>query len=396
MLESQLLQLESAPTDLLWEAQGDLFIASADGGLSVLKGVSAKSTSLKKKTEEAVPEVSGNNEAAITEENSPQPKAQVPTSGYTSAEEDTLFTEALEDAEKTKSGTLTETAATEGESDDEGENELVTTPVADKKKPSPQSQLADDDDSDDDIAFSQNPSAAAKKSLVLDEAEDDEDEFESPVASRQTQQASSQGDADNDSDMAGSGNDNGPDSDDEDSQMSEIYEAHAPGVASTLVNMPKPQAAFAPSSTPLELPHRYLCWNHLGSAAWHPSTHTKGTVEIQFTAGATRRPVSFADNLGFILGSIGEDGAIFATDLAQNEDDDEDDEIDNLGLRGMNATKAVLKKKKNGQATGSTLYFNRFDTIGLVRDKDWYITLPQGERALGCASGAGWAAVMTR
>ena len=54
------------------------------------------------------------------------------------------------------------------------------------------------------------------------------------------------------------------------------------------------------------------------------------------------------------------------------------------------------KKRKDGKPTGSSIFFYRFETFGNIREKDWYITLPDGERVLGTASGEGWAAAMTK
>ena len=42
------------------------------------------------------------------------------------------------------------------------------------------------------------------------------------------------------------------------------------------------------------------------------------------------------------------------------------------------------------------MYFHRFETFGRNADKDWVMALPDGERVLGCATGGGWGAVITR
>lgn len=168
-------------------------------------------------------------------------------------------------------------------------------------------------------------------------------------------------------------------------------------------SLPEPQAAFAPSSTPLDLDRRYLCWNHIGSVTLFQGGETgRRKVDINFTDSAFRRPIAFTDTLGFILGSMGDDGAMFATDLAEDDDlEDDDDVMEGLSLSAK--TKAALKKsqkqrmrKNSGRRhTGSTIYFHRFETFGNIREKDWTLTLPDGERVLGCASGSGWAAAIT-
>jgi Minichromosome loss protein, Mcl1, middle region len=101
---------------------------------------------------------------------------------------------------------------------------------------------------------------------------------------------------------------------------------------------------------------------------------------------------------------LGDDGAIFATDVSHDEDDsDDDDVIEGLSLSAQ--TKAALKKSQKQRirkgssgrnSLGSNIYFHRFKTFAHQRDKDWYLTLPDGEHVLGCACGSGWAAVATR
>eukprot|EP00978_Attheya_sp_CCMP212_P030520 scaffold112485_cov46-Attheya_sp.AAC.1 len=163
----------------------------------------------------------------------------------------------------------------------------------------------------------------------------------------------------------------------------------------------EPQPAFAPSSTPLDLTRRILCWNHVGTCTLLKDGATN-SIDIQFVDSAFRKPISFTDNMGFIMGSLGDDGAIFASDLAhenENDDDDDDEFADNLYM--SERTKSILKRsrrKKNQDTSkpkGSSIYFNRFETFGAFKEKDWYITLPDGELVVGCACGAGWAAAVT-
>lgn len=157
-----------------------------------------------------------------------------------------------------------------------------------------------------------------------------------------------------------------------------------------------PQAAFSPSSTPLDLARRFLCWNHIGVLTLLHGDD-RNTVDITFTDSAYKRPISFTDNMNFILGSLGEDGGIFATDLQLDDDDDASvDGLDGLNM-SENTRRAVLKSQKKGgsKATGSTIFFYRYTSIGSLREKDWYLNLPVGERVWGAATGEGWAAVST-
>jgi Minichromosome loss protein, Mcl1, middle region len=166
-------------------------------------------------------------------------------------------------------------------------------------------------------------------------------------------------------------------------------------------NLPEPQAPFGVSATPLDLTRRYLCWNNVGSITLFRGgdevASTRNAIEINFTDTLSHRNISFTDNLGFILGSLGEDGAIFATDLAGDNDDD--DGVDYMQGMSSKIKEAIKKEKRSSQdckPTGSTLYFNRFETFASIRDKDWVLTLPTGERAVGCSSGEGWVAAITR
>lgn len=174
------------------------------------------------------------------------------------------------------------------------------------------------------------------------------------------------------------------------------------------IALPEPQPAFAPSSTPLELTRRYMCWNHIGAITLLQGElgMSRSNVDIDFTDSAFHRPLSFTDNMGFILGSLGEDGGIFATDVTDDDDLDvnDDDDLGDVVNNMSEATKAAVKRSQRNRmskdgglkATGSSIYFHRFETFGALRDKDWYLTLPAGERAMGCACGEGWGAVVTR
>jgi len=115
-------------------------------------------------------------------------------------------------------------------------------------------------------------------------------------------------------------------------------------------------------------------------------------VDIAFheTAGLVaggRRPVTFTDNLGFIVGTLGEEGGMFATDLAENDDDDyyggeNEDDFAGLGVMSAIARKAMRRSRKakrkagGGGARGSSVYFYRFETFGRNADMDWVMALP--------------------
>lgn len=246
-----------------------------------------------------------------------------------------------------------------------------------------------DDLDDDDVDFTHQPT---KNPFIDDEAADDEDDDH---VSNSNQQAG--GDVEYDSDSSPTRAKEYDDDDDaEDMEYGDYPLQQAPVVFGS--KMPKPQAPFGPSATPIDLAHRILCWNHVGTAVWHRGEDdVRDSVDITFTDSAFSRPTRFTDTVGFILGSLGEDGGIFCTDVAHSDDHDDPDnqEVADVvaGFR-LDVTKATLRKKKSG--AGSTIYFHRFESLGSLRDKDWYLTLPDGERAVGCATGEGWAAVITR
>ena len=114
-------------------------------------------------------------------------------------------------------------------------------------------------------------------------------------------------------------------------------------------------------------------------------------VDIAFheTAGLAaggRRPVTFTDNLGFIVGTLGEEGGMFATDLAEDDDEyyngEDDDDFAGLGVMSAIARKAMRRSRKakrkagGGGAGGSSIYFYRFETFGRNADKDSVMALP--------------------
>ena len=101
--------------------------------------------------------------------------------------------------------------------------------------------------------------------------------------------------------------------------------------------------------------------------------------------------MTFADNNHFIIGCLGDDGALLASDVVEEEEDVELDGLD-MSEHTKSLVRRSMKKKAN---TGSVLYFYRYETFGLAKDKDWYITLPDAEKAVICASGRGWSAIAT-
>lgn len=237
---------------------------------------------------------------------------------------------------------------------------LETQPPMPKRRLNSKVKAQGGDDVLDFDAMNQNPVGKSKNMFVDDDADsDDEAEDASFIDENATGVK----------DEFRAGFDKSFDDEDEKSSTFDVSKY------SSFLRQPPPeppQEAFAPSSTPvnMEQPNmrRILCWNHIGViTSRRDEVHEEqNCVDINLndaTLGGTRH---FMDSFGLDQGSLGEDGAIFAT------------------YNGVS------------DFEGSKVFFYRFDTIGPVKRKDWSATLPAGENALGCACGEGWAAVVTR
>jgi chromosome transmission fidelity protein 4 len=252
---------------------------------------------------------------------------------------------------------------------------------------------AGDASDDDDIDFEDSETKVKKKSASFVDDEADEDDNDGPSAEP--------------ADLADALLDQEEENVDDASEDDPAFDAPHRSNRS-LIMLPEPQPAFSPSSTPLDLPRRIMCWNHIGTITLLRGDDdvARNTIAIDFTDSGFMRPITFTDNLDFIIGSLGEDGAFFATDLADDHDDALDDDVDEIvhGLKMSDKTKAALrksqkqrmKKRKEGfKSSGSSVYFHRFETFGKLSNKDWVVALPDGELAMGCATGEGWAACIT-
>ena len=115
-------------------------------------------------------------------------------------------------------------------------------------------------------------------------------------------------------------------------------------------------------------------------------------IAFQETAGLAaggRRPVTFTDKLGIIVGTLSEEGGMFATNLAEDDnnnyyDGENEDDFAGLGVMSAFARKAMRRSRKakrkagGGSAEGSSVYFYRFETFGRNAGKDWVMALPDG------------------
>ncbi|KAL3912567.1 MAG: hypothetical protein SGARI_001088 [Bacillariaceae sp.] len=258
----------------------------------------------------------------------------------------------------------------------------------------------DDDDDDDDIDFGGSSEAKASKGVrfVDDEADEDDDKDDDAEGKK----------ADNDTTGSLSSPANDEMMDDDYTKSSSDHRIESSYFnSSRYVRKVEPQEAFSPSETnPTnedEL-RRFLCWNHIGCATLLEGEDDVNTIDIHFTDAAFKRSISFSDDVGLVLGSIGEDGGIFASGLQDNVDDDNGTDIDGLDDLNMSErTKEAVRRdrKKSGKGDGdsepkgSQVLFWKFDSIEAKRNNTWSLNLPDGEEALGVACGEGWSAVMT-
>jgi len=292
------------------------------------------------------------------------------------------------------------------------EDALDTSSSPSKKETSKNDQTSSPEKNDDDVSILKSMKKDSEASKFIDdEAEDGDDDedaeiqYDDVIAKEPTNAEESNGD---------NADDNNKDKIDEDMDMFDtnndpLDDMEAPAAAAAYTNNIPLQPAFAPSSTPLTEPRRILCWNHVGvitlrsEESEENETNGLNLVDITFheTAGLAggRRPASFTDNMGFIVGTLGDEGAMFASDLQEEEEDEDEEDDFGLGLMSDVARKAMRRSRKKSSSTnsgGSQIYYYRFETFGRSSDKDWVMALPDGERAMGVATGDGFGAVITR
>lgn len=136
------------------------------------------------------------------------------------------------------------------------------------------------------------------------------------------------------------------------------------------------QEPFQPSSTANDAKmRRYLVWNSVGYIRLdEDAAEEQNRIEINFTdRGGRNKGFSFPDKLGFRIGSLSDEGAFFATDIEEVDEDD-----------------ANYK-----DPAGSKLFYSAFPGHLNGANESFYLDLKQAEKALCVAVGAGWAAVAT-
>lgn len=139
-------------------------------------------------------------------------------------------------------------------------------------------------------------------------------------------------------------------------------------------NQTKIQSSFQPSSTRIDdKSRRYLVWNQVGNITLREDP-LENRVEIRFTNTATNKNETFPDRLGFVMGTLGEDGAAFAS---PPED--------------VDPNKEVLHRK------GSVLLYHAFSGAHHLQgiNETFRVTLGDGESIQALAVGKGFVAAAT-
>lgn len=153
---------------------------------------------------------------------------------------------------------------------------------------------------------------------------------------------------------------------------------------------PKFQSPFMPSSTKLdEKGRRYLVWNCVGNITLSEGSF-ENRIEIRFTdaSGGHNRNEAFPDRLGFVLGSLGYDGAAFAT---------APDEVPAAKVRKLDEFGLEEEAVGNTSIKGSTLFYHAFGGNQHLDgvNESFRVTLADAEAIVSLAVGAGFIAVGT-
>lgn len=137
------------------------------------------------------------------------------------------------------------------------------------------------------------------------------------------------------------------------------------------------QPAFQPSATaPDDKKRRYLVWNHVGTVVSREES-LNSRIEIKFSNSAgSNKQEAFTDLYGFTKAALSYEGAFFANDPEEPENDEQRDDPNFPGS-------VVFYRGFPGQRSVSGM------------NEDFTTTLPKDEAAQAVAVGAGWAAVAT-
>ena len=225
-------------------------------------------------------------------------------------------------------------------SEEESKEAIAEMPKTGKRLASKKSSTDDDDEEENDVFDSVDVNTTVTKKVIFDDDDDDDDKPQDDTNKFVTDEAQEDRDSHkdelNDVEFEASNTNDNVDIEDLNDDIEQVDEESVGG--------PR-QEPFATASAP-----DILCWNHEGTITT-TDTAQKRKIYIHFSNAIVRKPISFIDTEYFTQGSLGSDGAIF---ISEN----------------------------------NSVYF----TNGA---HDWFCILPNKERPVGCATGKGWAAVIS-
>ncbi len=314
--------------DVVWDGQDDGYhlVAASENGHCRIENVVVEAD-FKKIVEEEVTEAE--NEASATADNS------------------TMEVVEKEPSQFKRLSKKASTAANDDDDDDaifnEDDSPSTTTkddvPISDASKGAP---------SGDDYAVSLND---IKNSVILDEEEKNTQEFRDDLDLRR------ENSGDYSAGMA-----------DLDERLVVLEKAKEKAFLTT-------QEPFQPSSSLNDdKSRRYLVYNSVGDVTIREDPDNgQNRIEIRFADTHSRnKQEAFAENLGYVMASLCDQGAVFATDLEYVDQE-------------------TLQYRK---PLGSKVYYKAFGGW-LNNNEDFYIDLNEEEKALCVAVGCGWCAVAT-
>lgn len=330
--------------DLLWTSDNSLLVSS-ETGFGVLRDVIPAVTPA---VEEQV-ELAGK----APEEHIPTPEAEVEHQAGEEMEVATLSDEAaikpVEEAEKPK-GRRLEKNSKAANDDSDGDDGLFEDTEAPVRAAKPTSKDADSQQETQEEVNMESISDI-KSRVVLDEDE---------------QRAMRVG---TDADIASEWQSGGLDLMDMQERLKGLEDAKKDSFKTI-------QQPFQPSSTANDGKNRrFLVWNSVGFIRLdEDSMNEQNRIEVNFSdRGGRNKGFSFGDKMGFRIASLSDEGAFFATDIEEVEED-------NANYQ---------------DAGGSKLFYHSFPGHLNGANESFYADLMDNEKALCVAMGMGWAAVAT-
>jgi chromosome transmission fidelity protein 4 len=129
------------------------------------------------------------------------------------------------------------------------------------------------------------------------------------------------------------------------------------------------QQPFQPGKTSFQSKRCYLTWNLVGAITSVEMDKFNHGVEIQFTDSSKHKPVKILDRYNFQFAALGENGAIFASQIEKCYKED-----------------GTTQKAGEEGTRPSAIYFKTFNGWTTSSDSDWNFHLPRDENVVtvGC------------